>query len=91
MPTHTHTHTFYTLYKKNNVFDSYNVYQCFKCQGFNHSAKHCEKNQVCAKCGGNHRQGRINLALGSTPPTVLGPLGPPLEQIQQDYDNFIVY
>ena len=21
----------------------------------NHSAKHCEKNQVCAKCGGNHR------------------------------------
>ena len=19
------------------------------------SAKHCEKNQVCAKCGGNHR------------------------------------
>ena len=45
----------YTLYKKNKVFDSYNVYQCFKCQGFNHSAKHCEKNQVCAKCGGNHR------------------------------------
>ena len=24
----------YTLYKKNKVFDSYNVYQCFKCQGF---------------------------------------------------------
>ena len=45
----------YTLYKKNKVFDSYNVYQCFKCQGFNHSAKHCEENQVCAKCGGNHR------------------------------------
>ena len=45
----------YTLYKKNKVFDSYNVYQCFKCQGFNYSAKHCEKNQVFAKCGGNHR------------------------------------
>ena len=45
----------YKLYKKNKVFDSYNVYQCFKCQGFNHSAKHCEKNQVCAKCSGNHR------------------------------------
>ena len=45
----------YTLYKKNKVFDSYKGYQCFKCQEFNHSAKHCDKNQVCAKCGGNHR------------------------------------
>ena len=47
--------TLYTLYKKNKVFNSYNVYQCFKCQEFNCSAKHCDKNQVCAKCGGNHR------------------------------------
>ena len=39
----------YTLYKKNKVFDSYKVYQCFKCQEFNHTANHCEKNQVCAK------------------------------------------
>ena len=45
----------YTLYKKNKVFDSYIVYQCFKCQEFNHSVKHCDKNQVCAKCGGNHK------------------------------------
>ena len=30
----------YTLYKKNKVFYSYKVYQCFKCQEFNHSAKH---------------------------------------------------
>ena len=45
----------HTMYKKNKVFDSYKVYQCFKCQGFNHSAKNCVKNQACAKCGGDHR------------------------------------
>ena len=45
----------YTLYKKNKVFDSYKVYQCFKSQEFNHSAKNCVKNQACAKCGGNHK------------------------------------
>ena len=29
----------YKLYKKNKVFDSCKVYQCFKCQEFNHRAK----------------------------------------------------
>ena len=45
----------YTLYRRNKVYDTYRVYQCFKCQGFGHSYKHCTLDQVCAKCGGNHR------------------------------------
>ena len=45
----------YTLFARNRVVDSYKVYQCFQCQGFNHDARSCNNTQVCAKCGGNHR------------------------------------
>ena len=45
----------YTQYARNKVSDSYKIYQCFKCQEFNHHAKDCEKTQVCAKCGDNHK------------------------------------
>ena len=45
----------YTTYGRKKVFDSYKVYQCYKCQDFGHSAKRCDKEQVCAKCGDNHR------------------------------------
>ena len=50
-----HGEILYTSYGRNKVFDSYRVYQCYNCQGFNHNARECRNTQVCAKCGGNHR------------------------------------
>ena len=50
----------YTSYGRNKVFDSYKVYQCYKCQEFNHNANDCNNNQVCAKCGGDHRLTECN-------------------------------
>ena len=43
------------LYQSCNVYDTYQVHQCYKCQGFNHSADKCSKGQTCGRCGGNHR------------------------------------
>ena len=43
-----------TLYESCRVYDSYLVYQCYKCQGFGHSATKCNNTQVCVKCSGNH-------------------------------------
>ena len=37
------------------IYDSYNVFQCYKCQGFGHTAEKCNKTQVCAKCSQEHR------------------------------------
>ena len=45
----------YTKYARNKVFDSYRIFQCFKCQGFNHHAKDCNKTQACARCGEGHK------------------------------------
>ena len=45
----------YTTYGRCKVYDSYVAYQCYKCQGFAHSANRCSKAQVCAKCGQGHK------------------------------------
>ena len=45
----------YTTYGRCKVYDSYMVYQCYKCQEFGHSADRCKNAQVCAKCSGNHK------------------------------------
>ena len=45
----------YTMYGHGKIYDCYMPYQCFKCQEFGHSASHCNKNQVCQKCGEDHR------------------------------------
>ena len=31
------------------------VTQCYKCQGFNHIAKHCKNAQKCVRCAGAHK------------------------------------
>ena len=31
------------------------VTQCYKCQGFNHIAKDCKKEQKCVRCAGSHK------------------------------------
>ena len=36
------------------VYPNYRVLRCFKCCGYNHLAKYCEKDKVCVKCAGNH-------------------------------------
>ena len=50
-----HDDKVYTFYESCNVYDSYSPYQCYKCQGYGHSAEKCTENQVCGKCGGNHK------------------------------------
>merc|ERR1712002_366001 len=45
----------YTMYGHGKIYDCYMPYQHFKCQEFGHSASHCNMNQVCPKCGENHR------------------------------------
>lgn len=37
------------------IYDHIYVKRCYKCLGFSHLAKDCEKNQMCSKCGGNHK------------------------------------
>ena len=44
-----------TMYEHCNVYDTYQPYQCYKCQEFGHSATKCQNNQVCPKCGENHK------------------------------------
>lgn len=36
------------------VFDGVQVNRCFKCSGFNHSAKSCSNSFCCPRCGGDH-------------------------------------
>ena len=31
------------------------IFQCFKCQQIGHSATNCRANQICVKCGGDHK------------------------------------
>ena len=50
-----HNDQVYTLYARCNAYDSYMPYQCYKCQDFGHSAKNCQNEQVCPKCGDNHK------------------------------------
>ena len=45
----------YTLFSCCRVYDHYWPYQCYKCQEFGHNATKCNNNQVCPKCGENHR------------------------------------
>ena len=45
----------YTLLGRNKVYDSYRYYQCFRCQGFDHSSSTCSRTQVCAICSQDHR------------------------------------
>lgn len=33
------------------VFEYFDVHRCYKCSGYNHSAKFCSKSQICMKCG----------------------------------------
>ena len=42
-------------YRSYKVEPERKVLQCYKCQGVGHSAFHCSKNQVCLKCGGEHK------------------------------------
>ena len=44
----------YTKYENCNIYDSYQPYQCYKCQEFGHSAEKCDNHQVCSYCGDNH-------------------------------------
>ena len=37
-----------------NVWDSYYVSRCFKCQEFGHQSRFCEKEPVCSHCAGSH-------------------------------------
>lgn len=37
-----------------SVFDGVNILRCFRCNGFNHSAKNCTKNYVCPLCAQSH-------------------------------------
>ncbi|XP_035216029.1 uncharacterized protein LOC118189516 [Stegodyphus dumicola] len=40
---------------RNNVCEYIKVTQCSKCLGFNHNAKNCQKEKICAGCGsGKH-------------------------------------
>lgn len=36
------------------VYEHVQVHRCFKCNGFNHNAKDCTKNQCCGKCASDH-------------------------------------
>ena len=53
----------YTRYENCNVYDVYQPYQCYKCQNFGHSATNCLKDQVCPKCGENHKYNQCTAAL----------------------------
>ena len=45
-----------TLFSKCQVYDHYNILQCFKCLKFGHHSSKCSsKDQICAKCSGKHR------------------------------------
>ena len=44
----------YTMYEHCNIYDTYQPYQCYKCQEYGHSAAKCQNKQACPKCGGNH-------------------------------------
>ena len=55
-----HGDKIHTRYECCNIYDSYQPYQCYKCQGFGHSATNCSNDQVCPKCGENHSQDRCN-------------------------------
>ena len=50
-----HGDRLYTMYENCYIYDTYQPYQCYKCQEFGHSAPNCQKNQVCPKCGENHK------------------------------------
>ena len=49
-----HGDKLYTKYENCNIYDSYQPFQCYKCQEFGHSAEKCNNNQVCPYCGDNH-------------------------------------
>ena len=45
-----------TLFSKCQVYDHYNILQCFKCLKFGHHSSKCSSpHQICAKCSGKHR------------------------------------
>ena len=52
--------TVHTLYSSCRVYDHYMPYQCYKCQEFGHSSEHCNKNQICPKCSGDHEAKECN-------------------------------
>ncbi|KAK9875450.1 hypothetical protein WA026_007845 [Henosepilachna vigintioctopunctata] len=35
------------------VYEQFNVYRCYKCNGYNHSAKQCNNAASCGKCASN--------------------------------------
>ena len=49
-----HGDKIYTKYENCAIYDSYQPYQCYKCQEFGHSATNCSNKQICPNCGGNH-------------------------------------
>ena len=50
-----HGDKLYTKYENCNIYDSYQPYQCYKCQEFGHSAEKCTNKQACAYCGDDHK------------------------------------
>lgn len=36
------------------IYDALEIRRCFKCWGFNHIAKNCNKEIVCPKCSESH-------------------------------------
>ena len=51
-----HEDYLYSLMSRHKVTDHIQVWQCYNCQDFQHSAMRCTKtSETCAKCSGNHR------------------------------------
>ena len=53
-----HEDFLYSLMSRHKVTDHIHVWQCYRCQDFQHSAVKCPENpsnETCAKCSGNHR------------------------------------
>ena len=44
------------------VYDAVDIPICYKCCGFNHLAKQCDTQTVCAKCGSSHRTPECEVA-----------------------------
>ena len=55
----------YVGYTSCKVVDRVHVIQCYKCQGFHHTADSCVKDTVCGFCAGNHMSKDCNVKSSS--------------------------